>query len=114
VNCLTVRQRSVLVWTLGIAILVEAATIARGKVEGTIMDSNLLSPETEQFVQNLVLGGTYHDRAEVLDRAVELLRRREQLVRDVNEGVAQPEHGEGVPLDIEAIKTTVRRQLETP
>jgi Arc/MetJ-type ribon-helix-helix transcriptional regulator len=79
------------------------------------MSSNLsLSPENEQFIANAVSVGMYHDRAEALDRAVELLRCREQLVCDVNEGIAQLERGEGVPLDIEAIKTTVRRQLETP
>jgi Arc/MetJ-type ribon-helix-helix transcriptional regulator len=73
-----------------------------------------LSPDNEQFVRKLVLGGMYHDRAEVLDRAVELLRRREQLVCDVNEGIAQLERGEGMPLDMEAIKAAVRQRLETP
>ena len=77
-------------------------------------DSNFLSPENEQFVRELVLGGMYHGRAEVLDRAVELFRRREQLIRDVNEGIAELERGEGVPLDGEAIKAAVRERLETP
>ena len=48
------------------------------------------------------------------DRAVELLRWREQLIRDVNEGVEQLERGEGMPLDIEEIKVAVRARLETP
>ena len=52
------------------------------------MSSNSLSPENEQFIENAVSVGLYHDRAEALDRAVELLRRREQLVGDVNEGIA--------------------------
>ena len=78
------------------------------------MESNFLSPENEQFVQNLVLGGTYHDRAEVLDRALELLRGREQLICDVNDGISQLERGEGVPLDIDAVKAAVRQRLETP
>ena len=77
------------------------------------MSSNL-SPENEQFLEHAVSVGTYHDRAEALDRAVDLLRRREQLVRDVNEGIEQLERGEGVPLNIEEIKAAVRGQLETP
>ena len=51
---------------------------------------------------------------DALDRAVELLRRREQLIRDVNEGVAQLERGEGVPLNIDEIKAAVRSRLATP
>jgi Arc/MetJ-type ribon-helix-helix transcriptional regulator len=77
------------------------------------MSSNL-SPENEQFIENAVSVGMYHDRAEALDRAVELLRRREQLVCDVNEGIEQLERGEGVALDIAAIKTAVRNRLKTP
>jgi Arc/MetJ-type ribon-helix-helix transcriptional regulator len=73
-----------------------------------------LSPENEQFLERAVAVGMYHDRGEALDRAVELLRRREQLVRDVNEGIEQLERGEGMPLDIEAIKTAVRSPLNTP
>ena len=55
----------------------------------------------------------YHDRGEALDKAVELLR-REQLIRDVNEGVEQLERGQGVLLNIEELKATVRARLETP
>jgi antitoxin ParD1/3/4 len=75
--------------------------------------SATLSPENEQFLERVVSLGIYHDRNEALDRAVELLRRREQLVRDVNEGIEQLESGQGVPLDIEAVKATVRSRLET-
>ena len=76
--------------------------------------SSHLSPENEQFLEHAVAVGMYHDRSEALDQAVELLRRREQLVRDVNDGIEQLERGEGVPLDIEEIKTAVRSRLETP
>ena len=75
--------------------------------------SNNLSPENEQFLERAVLVGMFHDRDEAIDRAVELLRRREQLIRDVNKGIEQLERGQGVPLDIEEIKTTVRRKMET-
>jgi len=76
------------------------------------MSSNL-SPENEQFIESAISVGLYHNREEALDSAVELLRSRKQLICDVNEGIEQLERGKGVPLDIEAIKATVRRRLET-
>jgi Arc/MetJ-type ribon-helix-helix transcriptional regulator len=76
--------------------------------------SSPLSPENEQFLEQAVAVGMYHDRDEALDRAVELLRRREQLIRDVNMGVEQLERGEGIPLDIEGIKSAVRGRLKAP
>ncbi len=69
-----------------------------------------LSPENEQYIQQAVAAGLYHDRGEALNRAVELLKRREQLIRDVNLGIEQLERGEGMPLDIEEIKATVRNK----
>lgn len=71
-----------------------------------------LSPENEQFLQRAVSVGMYHDRDEALDRAVELLRRRERLIRDVNKGIEQLERGEGVPFDMEKIDAAVRMRLE--
>ena len=76
--------------------------------------SSSLSPENERFLEHAVSVGMYHDRGEALDRAVELLRRREQLIRDVNSGIEQLQRGEGVPLDIEQIKAAVRGGRETP
>ena len=80
------------------------------------MSSNLsnLSPENERFLEHAIAVGMYHDRGEALDKAVQLLRQQEHLVRDVNEGIGQLERGEGVPLDIAAIKTAVRSRLKTP
>jgi hypothetical protein len=75
--------------------------------------SDGLSSENEHFLDCFVSLGIHHDRGEALDRAVELLRRREQLVRDRNEGIEQLERGEGVPLDIEAIKASIVARLET-
>ena len=74
--------------------------------------SSGLSPENEQFLEHIVSLGIYHDRGEALDKAVELLRRREQLIQDVDEGIEQLERGEGVPLDIEAVKDMVRRRCQ--
>ena len=75
------------------------------------MNSNL-SPENEQFLEQAVSVGMFHNRDEALDRAVELLRRREQLLRDVNKGIEQLERGEGTPLDIEQVKQAVHARLE--
>lgn len=75
--------------------------------------SSGLSQENEQFLQRAVATGMYHDRDEAIDIAVEILRRREQLIRDVNKGIEQLERGEGIPLDIEQIKANVRRKSQT-
>ncbi|HEY4760802.1 MAG TPA: hypothetical protein VIH42_09505 [Thermoguttaceae bacterium] len=76
------------------------------------MASNL-SPENEQYIQNAIAAGLYHDRDEALNRAVELLKRREQLIRDVNQGIEQLQRGEGKLWDMEDINAKVRARLET-
>jgi antitoxin ParD1/3/4 len=73
--------------------------------------STQLSPENEQYVQNAVATGLYHDRGEALDKAVELLKRCEALIRDVNVGIEQLERGEGIPFDIEEIEAELDRRL---
>jgi len=76
--------------------------------------SSSLSPENERYIEHAILAGVYQDRGEILDKAVELLRRREQLLRDVNRGIEQLERGEGKPFDTEKIKAVVRERLATP
>ncbi len=73
-----------------------------------------LSSENERFIDHAVSIGVYQNRDEAIDHAVELLRRRQQLIGDVNEGIAQLERGEGAPLNIAAVKAAVQSQLETP
>jgi antitoxin ParD1/3/4 len=72
-----------------------------------------LSPENEQFIQTAIASGLYHNRGEALDQAVELLKKREQLIRDVNLGIEQLERGEGVPFDVEEIKASIRARLDS-
>jgi Arc/MetJ-type ribon-helix-helix transcriptional regulator len=72
-----------------------------------------LSPENEQYIQNAIAAGLYHDRGEILDRAVELLKKREQLIRDVNLGIEQLERGEGKIWDMEEINAKIQARLET-
>jgi Arc/MetJ-type ribon-helix-helix transcriptional regulator len=74
--------------------------------------SSQLSPENENYLQYAVTSGLFHDRGEALDKAVELLKNREQLIRDVNRGIEQLERGEGIPFDLEAIKTEVDKKTE--
>ena len=70
-----------------------------------------ISPENEQYLQEAVARGTFPSRGQALNAAVELLKRREQLIRDVGAGIEQLERGEGEPLDIEDIKARGRKRL---
>jgi len=70
-----------------------------------------LSPENEGYLQQIVAEGLFTSRAEALDAAVELLRRREETRRAVQAGIDQIERGEVVPLDIEDIKARGRERL---
>lgn len=74
--------------------------------------SGRLSPENEQFLHQAVATGVYHDRDEALDQAVSLLRRREQLVEEVNRGIEQISRGETVPFDLSEMKAALRRHLQ--
>jgi putative addiction module CopG family antidote len=55
-----------------------------------------IPPEYEGFVESVVTSGTYHDPAEVVGEALRLLKRREELRRDVNAGIDQLEQGRGI------------------
>jgi len=46
-----------------------------------------ISPENEQFIQHELESGTYQSRAELLEEAVRLLKRRRELQRDVQAGI---------------------------
>lgn len=71
-----------------------------------------LSPQNEQFIQDAVARGRFPGRREALDAAVELLRHREELVRQVNAGIKEIDRGETMPLDIEKIMAQIHRRLE--
>jgi Arc/MetJ-type ribon-helix-helix transcriptional regulator len=70
-----------------------------------------ISPENEQYLQEAVARGTFHSRGQALNAAVELLKQREQLIRDVGAGIEQLERGECGVLDIEDIKARGRKRL---
>jgi hypothetical protein len=54
------------------------------------------------------------DRDEALGDAVDLLRRREKLIADVNHGIEQIDRGETVPFDPSEMKTALRRVSQHP
>jgi Arc/MetJ-type ribon-helix-helix transcriptional regulator len=57
-----------------------------------------LSPRNEQFIEQVVASGAFQDRAQALDQAVELLRRRQELLDHIDEGTRQLREGEGIEL----------------
>jgi Arc/MetJ-type ribon-helix-helix transcriptional regulator len=53
-----------------------------------------ISRENEQIIHDAISSGGYHSPDEVLTAALRLLRRKQQLVRDVKTGVDQLSRGE--------------------
>ncbi len=70
-----------------------------------------ISPENERYIDHAVATGMFRDRSQALNAAIELLKQREQLIRDVNLGIEQLEKGQGKPLDVEAIMAQIGQRL---
>ncbi|HUT10421.1 MAG TPA: hypothetical protein VMY42_07990 [Thermoguttaceae bacterium] len=66
--------------------------------------SSGLSPENEQFIQHAVECGTFQSREQALDEAVELLKRRQQLLDHIDKGTAQLRSGQYTDYDEEGLK----------
>ena len=66
-----------------------------------------VSAENEQYLEHVVAVGMFQNQSQALNTAVELLNRREQLIRDVNRGVDQLDRGEDKPLDVDAIMSAI-------
>jgi putative addiction module CopG family antidote len=66
-----------------------------------------LDPELDKTIGELILGGGYHSRNEVIREAVELLKSREaarqeslaRLRREIQAGIDQLRRGEGYDMD---------------
>ncbi len=58
-----------------------------------------LSPANEEFVQDALAKGVYASRQQLLDEAVELLKKRERLRGMIQEGLDELDRGEGIPGD---------------
>ncbi len=52
-----------------------------------------ISPENEAFVTNAVNDGHYRDSQALINEALHLLKRRDDLFRDVDDGVQQLDSG---------------------
>jgi putative addiction module CopG family antidote len=65
-----------------------------------------LSPENEQFIDSVVAQGAYHDRKQALDEAVQLLREREHLRREIQKGL------DGEPIPAEEVYRHLEMRLE--
>lgn len=63
-----------------------------------------LTPELERYINEKVEGGSYRSASEVVRESVRLMQRVEEdraarlaaLRRDINEGIAQLDRGEGI------------------
>lgn len=55
-----------------------------------------ISHESEQFVEAALESGRYANSSEIVDEAIRLLRRRDELIESVNAGVEQLDRGETV------------------
>ena len=74
--------------------------------------STSITPENEHFLEYAVEVGMFRDRNEVLNAAIDLLKRRKEMIRDVNAGIEQLEQGLGKPMDVEAILSAIDARLE--
>jgi antitoxin ParD1/3/4 len=53
-----------------------------------------ISPENEQYLQQLVVAGFYASQSQAMDVAIELLKRREHLQRELQRGIDEADRGE--------------------
>jgi predicted transcriptional regulator len=69
-----------------------------------------LSPDKDALVDMLVATGSFPDRRQALDHAVDLLREEAETVEAIRAGLASIERGEGVPLGegVKAIRDKYR------
>jgi Arc/MetJ-type ribon-helix-helix transcriptional regulator len=66
--------------------------------------SSHLSPENEQFINHAVEIGLFSDRDQALDEAVELLKRRQQILDRIDEGTRQLHKGEYTEYDEKGLR----------
>lgn len=79
-----------------------------------------LTPQLETYIKQKVATGMYNSVSEVVREALRLLEERdalqavklEALRSDIQQGLESLDNGEGKSLDIEAIKSKARSQLE--
>jgi antitoxin ParD1/3/4 len=58
-----------------------------------------IAPDLEEMVQSILKGGQYDGESAVLREALSLLRQRDQLRRDIHEGIDDLDSGERIPAE---------------
>jgi hypothetical protein len=71
-----------------------------------------ISRENEQFIQQAVASGKFEDRTRVLDAAVALFRRREELLTHAETGTRQLREGQFTEYDDRSL-IKLRDQIKT-
>ena len=66
--------------------------------------SSDISQENENYIQQVIEEGSYRDRAEVLDEAVELLKERRELLEHIDVGTQQLKNGENIQYNDETLR----------
>ena len=74
--------------------------------------SSDLSNDSEAFIADAIARGAYHDRADVIDAGLAMLRRHESLLAWLDEGRRQLDEGEYVELDDEGLRALKERLKE--
>lgn len=71
--------------------------------------STNLSAENEQYIAAVIARGDFHSRAEVLNMGIELLRRRDEFVADIEAGSRQLQSGEYRDYDRDGLRQLFHR-----
>jgi predicted transcriptional regulator len=75
--------------------------------------STEFSADSERYLEQAIAGGTYRDRAQAIDEAIVLLKRRDQLRSDVRAAIEQADSGKLLEADAVFARLTDRaRQIE--
>jgi antitoxin ParD1/3/4 len=70
-----------------------------------------ITPELQSVVQGIFAGGQYANEGEVLAAALHLLQQRDQLRRDLQQGIAELDSGER--LDAPRVFAELRQRAAT-
>lgn len=71
-----------------------------------------LRPENERYIEAGIREGSFRDRVDALDRAVDLLRQRDGLHQAIERGMAQLERGDHLVLNGENELHTFAREVK--
>ena len=68
-----------------------------------------LSAENEQYIAAAIARGDFHSRSEVLNTGIDLLRRRDEFVADIEAGTRQLQTGEYREYDRDELRQLFHR-----